>query len=96
MVTELALVLSLSLYEHIAGRSITVACGVVRYSTICLKLKLDMRLKRAEFWQCKISSLKSASITQGTAHRVTCVNSLVNKVISVARGTLGDLYTTAM
>ena len=49
-----------------------------------------------EFWQCKISSLKSPSITQGTVHSVTCVNSLVSKVVSVAWDTLGDLYTTAI
>ena len=43
-----------------------------------------------------MSSLKSPSITQGMLHSVTCLNSLVSTVISVALGTLGDLYTTAI
>ena len=42
-----------------------------------------------------MSSLKSPSITQGVLHSVKCLNSLVSTVINVARGTLGDLYTTA-
>ena len=43
-----------------------------------------------------MSSLKSPSITQGMLHSVTYLNSLVSTVISVALGTLGDLYTTAI
>ena len=66
--------------------------GVVGYCTICLKLKLD-RLKMAGFWQCRISSLKSPSITQGAVHSV---NSLVSKVIVVLWETLGDLHTSAI
>ena len=61
-----------------------------------MKLKLDIRLKIAEFWQCRISALKSPSITQGAAHSVTCVNSLVSNESNVAWGTLGDLYTSAI
>ena len=43
-----------------------------------------------------MSSLKSPSITQGVLHSVTCLNSLVSTVIKITRGTLGDLYTTAI
>lgn len=50
----------------------------------------------AELWQCKKSSLKSPSMTQGTAHTVTCLNSLVSKVAIIAWDTLGDRYTTAI
>ena len=76
--------------------SISVACGVVGKRTSCLKLKLDIRLNMAGFSRCKISSLKSPSITQVVAHFVICVNSLVSNVNNVARATLGDLYTTAI
>jgi hypothetical protein len=71
-------------------------CAVVGECTSCVKLKPDIILTIAGLCCCKMSSFKSPSITQCVLHSVTCPNSLVTTVINVARGTLGDLYTTAI
>ena len=64
--------------------SVSVPSGVVGHCTICVKLKLDMRLKMAEFQLCDMSSLKSPSTTHSRVLIVKCVNILVSKVTRVA------------